>query len=115
MKKKRYHTVGTIPSSNIKIGEKGKWLDNRRYQTGNQKPQIEGQTIQWPKRKKRQKDKQWSAKHYTENKRSINITDESYFNHNWTFLIFSWWLKQQFLYSSTTKKYIKAVMDKVMF
>jgi hypothetical protein len=25
---------------------------NRRYQTGNQKPQIEGQTIQWPKEKK---------------------------------------------------------------
>jgi hypothetical protein len=39
------------------------------------------------KSKQGQKDKQWSAKHYTENKRSINITDESYFSHNGTFLI----------------------------
>ena len=36
-----------------------------RYQMGNQNPEIEGQTTQWPK-VKWQKDKQWSTKHYKE-------------------------------------------------
>jgi hypothetical protein len=41
-------------------------------QRGDQKPQIEEeQTTQWPK-EKRQKDKQWFTKHYTENKWSSN-------------------------------------------
>jgi len=43
-----------------------------RYQMGNQNPQAEeGQTTQWPK-KKRQRDKQRSTKHYKENERSSN-------------------------------------------
>jgi hypothetical protein len=39
-----------------------------RYQRGNhdQKPLIEGQTLQWSY-EKGQKDKIWSTKHYTEN------------------------------------------------
>ena len=35
-----------------------------RYRRGNQKPYIEGQTIQWPK-VKGQRDKQWLTKHYS--------------------------------------------------
>jgi hypothetical protein len=53
-----------------------------RYQWGNQKPYIvEGQTTQWPK-DRRQKNKQRSTKHYTENKRSskTNLTK----NRGWT-------------------------------
>ena len=37
-----------------------------RYQSGNQKPSIEGQTTQWPN-EKGQKDKQRFKTHYTEN------------------------------------------------
>jgi hypothetical protein len=37
-----------------------------RYQRGYRNPQIEGLTTQWSK-EKRQKDKQRSTKHYTEN------------------------------------------------
>jgi hypothetical protein len=48
----------------LKIEARKDW----RYQRGNQKLYIKGQSIQWPK-EKGQKDKQWSIKHYTENKR----------------------------------------------
>jgi hypothetical protein len=37
-----------------------------RYQWGNHKSYIEGQTIEWPK-EKAQRVKQWSTKHYTKN------------------------------------------------
>jgi hypothetical protein len=40
-----------------------------RNQSGNQKPYIEWETMQWPQ--KGQKDKQWCTKHYTENTEKI--------------------------------------------
>ena len=45
---------------------------------GDQKSYIKGQTMQWS----REKDKYWSTKHYTENKRlsNMNITK----NRGWT-------------------------------
>ena len=43
----------------------------KRYQGSNQKPQIEGQTIQLSN--KEQKDKQCSTKHSTENYRLNNM------------------------------------------
>jgi len=46
-------------------------LEHVEEQKCNQKPEIEGQTIIWPN-KKRQKEKQWCTKQYTENKRLIN-------------------------------------------
>jgi hypothetical protein len=42
-----------------------------RYQRGNQKPEIQGQTTQLPKEKK---DKTLSTKHCTENYRSSNVS-----------------------------------------
>jgi len=42
-----------------------------RYQRGNRKQKIEGQTTQWPE-EKAHKDKQRSTKKYTENERSSN-------------------------------------------
>jgi len=35
-----------------------------RYQRSNYQPQIEGQTIQWPRLTNGRKEKQWSIKHY---------------------------------------------------
>ena len=46
------------------------------YQISDQKPHVEeGQTTQWPK-EKRQKEKQWSIKHYIENTSLTKTGDE---------------------------------------
>ena len=43
-----------------------------KKQIGNQRPQIEGQTTQWPN-EKGQKDKKRSMNNYTENKTLSNM------------------------------------------